>query len=69
MIRGTQVWTGNIMGSGQTDDPNIVDGVFRVSFKNSPDAADLRLWSDDYVPTYIYQIEWRGTYNKRGSRK
>lgn len=63
-------WSGRVVG-----DPSTVVGKTAIStstfvcpFSENVEYATLELWSDHFTPMNIMDIEWGGTYTKRGTR-
>ena len=66
----TQEWRGKVVGSPNTTTDNVGynRGEFRVQYRQNAKNAVLLLQTESHIAMDIHQIEWRGTYNKRGRR-
>lgn len=54
---------GNLVG-----EVALSSGSFVMPFRKEVRSADIKLFSDSYLPMTILDIEWGGQYNKRGRR-
>jgi hypothetical protein len=63
-----QEWRGIVVGTGYTDDIGYSRAEWRIQFKHAPEDADLILSTTSHIDAELHQLEWRGTYIKKGRR-
>jgi len=54
--------------NNQIGRPVIIDGVFTVPVIDDPAQVEVEVSSDSYLPLTLTEIEWNGSYRKRGRR-
>lgn len=63
-------YTGRIVGEqhNQVGVQPIVNSTFTLPLRQKADMVEVELYTDEYTPMNIMDIEWQGQYNKRGRR-